>query len=183
MPSPCRSCAARILDWQVDLPLLAAAWLCDGWLAGCMRKRCCASKPAGYWYEPADRACFAALAQFIPRRQWAKVFPVIPRRCWPGTADWPRGSTTRAPAASLADRRRSRASPGSPSAWRGRTHYGGVGTAARTSLRGLSPKSAGWRRSTVAAGPSLRLRSAAVPSFGSFLSVSPSSGARGQRTG
>jgi putative transposase len=29
-------------------------------------------------YEPADRAWFAALAQFIPRRQWAEVFPVTP---------------------------------------------------------------------------------------------------------
>jgi putative transposase len=29
-------------------------------------------------YEPADRAWFAALAQFIPRRQWGEVFPVTP---------------------------------------------------------------------------------------------------------
>src|SRR5215470_14105047 len=29
-------------------------------------------------YEPADRAWFAALAQFIPRRQWDEVFPVTP---------------------------------------------------------------------------------------------------------
>jgi len=28
--------------------------------------------------EPADRAWFAALASFIPRRQWARVFPVTP---------------------------------------------------------------------------------------------------------
>ena len=28
--------------------------------------------------EPADRAWFAALAPFIPRRQWARVFPVTP---------------------------------------------------------------------------------------------------------
>jgi putative transposase len=27
-------------------------------------------------YEPADRAWFAALAPFIPRRQWAGIFPV-----------------------------------------------------------------------------------------------------------
>jgi Transposase, Mutator family len=32
----CCSCAVRILDRQVDLPLLAAAWRCDGWLAGCL---------------------------------------------------------------------------------------------------------------------------------------------------
>jgi integrase len=29
-------------------------------------------------YEPAGRAWFAALAPFIPRRQWARVFPVTP---------------------------------------------------------------------------------------------------------
>ena len=29
-------------------------------------------------YEPADRAWFAALAPFIPRRQWAGIFPVTP---------------------------------------------------------------------------------------------------------
>src|SRR5580704_16089357 len=29
-------------------------------------------------YEPADRAWFAALARFIPRKRWARVFPVTP---------------------------------------------------------------------------------------------------------
>jgi hypothetical protein len=29
-------------------------------------------------YEPADRAWFAALAQVLPRRQWAGIFPVTP---------------------------------------------------------------------------------------------------------
>ena len=29
-------------------------------------------------YEPADRAWFAALAPFIPRRRWAGIFPVTP---------------------------------------------------------------------------------------------------------
>ncbi len=29
-------------------------------------------------YEPGDRAWFAALARFIPRRRWADVFPVTP---------------------------------------------------------------------------------------------------------
>ena len=29
-------------------------------------------------YEPSDRAWFAALAPFIPRRQWAGLFPVTP---------------------------------------------------------------------------------------------------------
>jgi hypothetical protein len=31
-------------------------------------------------HEPADRAWFAALAQFIPRRQWAVGLPADPRR-------------------------------------------------------------------------------------------------------
>ena len=26
-------------------------------------------------YEPADRAWFAALTRFVPRRRWAEVFP------------------------------------------------------------------------------------------------------------
>jgi putative transposase len=29
-------------------------------------------------YDPADRAWFAALTRFIPRRRWAEVFPVTP---------------------------------------------------------------------------------------------------------
>jgi putative transposase len=29
-------------------------------------------------YEPADRAWFAVLTRFIPRRRWAEVFPVTP---------------------------------------------------------------------------------------------------------
>jgi putative transposase len=29
-------------------------------------------------YRPADRAWFAALTQFIPRRRWAGIFPVTP---------------------------------------------------------------------------------------------------------
>src|SRR5262252_8904214 len=29
-------------------------------------------------YEPADRVWFAALAQLIPRKRWAGVFPVTP---------------------------------------------------------------------------------------------------------
>jgi hypothetical protein len=29
-------------------------------------------------YDPADRAWFAALTRFIPRRRWAEVFPVAP---------------------------------------------------------------------------------------------------------
>src|ERR1017187_3290015 len=105
-------CAARILDRQVDLPLLAAC-LALGWLAGrvllkisylLMRWlfglvvlvfRGAEAKDAELLvlrhenavlrrhasrvrYEPADRAWFAALAPFIPRRQRAGIFPVTP---------------------------------------------------------------------------------------------------------
>jgi putative transposase len=42
------------------------------------RTQCCGGTPAGSRYEPADRAWFAALAQFVPRRRWAGVFPVTP---------------------------------------------------------------------------------------------------------
>ena len=45
-------------------------------------------------YGPADRMWFAALARLIPRRRWAEIFPSRQRRCWPGTAGWPRISTT-----------------------------------------------------------------------------------------
>ena len=38
-----------------------------------------ASKHAGRVpYEPADRAWFAALTQFISPRRWAQVFPIMP---------------------------------------------------------------------------------------------------------
>ena len=47
------------------------------WCSG-MRTRCCAGQAGRVRYEPADRAWFAALAQFIPRRQWGEVFPVTP---------------------------------------------------------------------------------------------------------
>ena len=72
-------------------------------------------------YDPADRAWFAALTRFIPRRRWAEIFPVTPatllawnRRLAARKYDT---SRRRGPAA----RRRSGASPGSPSAWRTRT--------------------------------------------------------------
>ena len=29
-------------------------------------------------YDPADRAWFAVVTQFIPRRRWTEVFPVTP---------------------------------------------------------------------------------------------------------
>ena len=69
-------------------------------------------------YDPADRAWFAALTRFIPRRHWAEVFSVTPatllawhRRLAARKYDT---SKRRLPAA----RRRPGASPGSPSAWR-----------------------------------------------------------------
>jgi hypothetical protein len=78
-------------------------------------------------YEPGDRAWFAGLTRFIPRRHWAEVFPVTPRRCGPGTAGSPPGNTTLVSGAGPAARRRPGASPGSPSAWRTRTRCGATG--------------------------------------------------------
>ncbi|SRR6266487_3295678 len=62
-------------------------------------------------YQPADRVWFAALARLIPAGAGPKSSPSRQRRCWPGTANWPRESTTRASGASPAARRRSQASP------------------------------------------------------------------------
>jgi predicted transcriptional regulator len=56
-------------------------------------------------YGPADRVWLAALARLIPRRRWTEVFLSRPRRCWPGTASWPRRSTTPVSGASPAARR------------------------------------------------------------------------------
>jgi putative transposase len=47
-------------------------------------------------YEPADRVWFAAVARLVPRRRWPKFSPSARRHSWPGTAGWPRRSTTRA---------------------------------------------------------------------------------------
>jgi hypothetical protein len=52
-------------------------------------------------FEPADRVWFAALARLLPAGSGPKSFPSRPRRWWPGTASWPRTSTTRANGASL----------------------------------------------------------------------------------
>jgi hypothetical protein len=43
-----------------------------------MRILCCAGRPAGVRYEPADRTWFAALARIVSRRRWSEVFPVMP---------------------------------------------------------------------------------------------------------
>jgi hypothetical protein len=78
-------------------------------------------------YEPADRTWFAALAPFIPRRQWAGIFPVTPatllawhRRLIARKYDT---STRRRPGRPKAVRSIAR----TPSAWRGRTRYGVTG--------------------------------------------------------
>ena len=72
-------------------------------------------------YEPADRAWFAALARFIPRRRWAEVFPVTPATllAWHRQLAASKYDTTNA--ASPAGLRPSGASPALPSGWRGRT--------------------------------------------------------------
>jgi hypothetical protein len=75
-------------------------------------------------YEPADRAWFAALTRFIPRRRWAGVFPVTPATL----LAWHRRLGARKYDTSTRRRagrpRPYGASPGSPSAWRGRTRRG-----------------------------------------------------------
>ena len=69
-------------------------------------------------YDPADRAWFAALTRFIPRRHWAEVFPVTPATL----LAWHRRLAARKYDTSKRRRpgrpRRPGASPGSPSAWR-----------------------------------------------------------------
>ena len=57
-------------------------------------------------YEPADRVWFAALSSLIRRQQWARVFPVTPGPCLPGTVDLSPASGTTADAGPCqADRR------------------------------------------------------------------------------
>jgi hypothetical protein len=56
-------------------------------------------------YELAGRVWFAALARLLPRGAGAKSSPRRPRRCWPGTANWPLEGMTRAAGASPAARR------------------------------------------------------------------------------
>jgi putative transposase len=76
-------------------------------------------------YEPADRVWLAAMARLIPRNRWAEVFPVTPATL----LAWHRGlaakkydpSKRRKPG-----RPRSRAPPGSLSAWRRRIRCGGT---------------------------------------------------------
>jgi hypothetical protein len=74
-------------------------------------------------YEPADRPWSAVLASFIPRWQWAGIFPVTPATL----LAWHRRLAARKYDTSTrrrAGRRPCGASPGSPSAWRGRTRRG-----------------------------------------------------------
>jgi len=75
-------------------------------------------------YEPPDRIWFAALTQLIPRRRWAEVFPVTPATllAWHRKLAARKYDTSggRKPGA----RRRSAASPASPSAWPKRTRCG-----------------------------------------------------------
>src|SRR5450631_3879352 len=63
-------------------------------------------------YEPADRAWFAALTRFIPRRRWAEVFPASPATLLAWHRKLAAQNTTPARGASPAVRRRSGASPG-----------------------------------------------------------------------
>jgi hypothetical protein len=78
-------------------------------------------------YAPGDRAWFAALTRFIPRRRWAEVFPVTPATLLAWHRRLAARNTTRASAAAPAARRRFGASPGSPSAWREKIRSGATG--------------------------------------------------------
>ena len=78
-------------------------------------------------YEPVDRAWYAVLTRFIPLRRWAEVFPVTPATllAWHRRLAASKYDTSHR--AGPAGRRRSRALPGSPSAWRTRTRPGVTG--------------------------------------------------------
>jgi putative transposase len=75
-------------------------------------------------YEPTDRAWFAALAQIVPRRRWAEVFPVTPATllAWHRRLAAKKYDTSgqRSPAAL----RSPRVSSGWCCAWRGRIRSG-----------------------------------------------------------
>jgi hypothetical protein len=75
-------------------------------------------------YEPADRVWLAALARLIPRNHWAEVFPVTPATllAWHRRLAAKKYNTSKQ--RKPGGRRRSRASPGSSSAWRRRIRCG-----------------------------------------------------------
>jgi putative transposase len=77
-------------------------------------------------YEPADRVWLAALARLIPRNRWPDVFPVTPATllAWHRRLAAKKYNTSKQ--RKPGGRRRSRASPGSSSAWRRRIRYGGT---------------------------------------------------------
>ena len=75
-------------------------------------------------YEPADRAWFAALARFVPRRRWAEVFLVTPATLLAWHRRLAAESTTLASGAGRDAHRQARASPALSSAWRGRIRCG-----------------------------------------------------------
>jgi hypothetical protein len=77
-------------------------------------------------YEPADRVWLAALARLIPRNRWPDDFPVTPATllAWHRRLAAKKYNTSKQ--RKPGGRRRSRASPGSSSAWRRRIRYGGT---------------------------------------------------------
>ena len=76
--------------------------------------------------ERADRVWFAALAQLIPRRHWAGIFPVTPATllAWHRKLTARKYDTSRRGKLGLPPT--FRASPASPSAWRKRIHDGAI---------------------------------------------------------
>jgi len=68
------------------------------WCSG-MRTRCCAGPPAGCGTSPPTGPGSLRWPSSSRGGSGPRSSRWHPRRCWPGTADWPRGSTTRAPCA------------------------------------------------------------------------------------
>ena len=75
-------------------------------------------------HEPADRAWFAALTRFIPRRRWTGIFPVTPATllAWHRRLAARKYDTSRR--RKPASHRQSGAPPGLRSGWRRRTRRG-----------------------------------------------------------
>jgi len=71
------------------------------------------------WYEPADRVWFAALVRLLPRRRWTEPATLL---AWHSRLAAGKYDTSNSP--SPAARRRSRASPALPFAWRKRIRCG-----------------------------------------------------------
>jgi hypothetical protein len=113
-----------LMRWLLSLAVLAARgyWAKSAELLVLRHENAVLRRNAGrIWYDPGDRAWFAALTRFIPRGAGRRSSRSRPRRCRPGADGAPPENTTRPSGARPAARRRSAASPGWSSARRTRT--------------------------------------------------------------